>query len=85
MLFLVTNTLPSVFKVKGIHSGYSKITYKDGLIWFGNLLGCKYFTQTSHPQILGSDKFGIFIVHKSYGVISTYSDGALFSVKNGSF
>jgi hypothetical protein len=50
--FLATNILPSVFMVKWTPSGYSGITYKDTLIWFGNLFGRKCFTQTSHPQIL---------------------------------
>jgi hypothetical protein len=35
----------------------------------------------SHPQILRNDRLGFFPLHKSYGVISTDLDGALFSVK----
>jgi hypothetical protein len=69
MPFLATNTLPSVFMVKGIPSGYSGITYKDTLIRFGNLFGSKCFTQTSHPQILRNDKFGFYPFHNSYGVV----------------
>jgi hypothetical protein len=81
MSFLAINTLPSFFRVEGIPSGYSGITYKDTLIWVGNLLGCKRFTLTSHPEILRNDKLGFYPFHNSYGVVSTDLDHALFSVK----